>query len=261
MQPVWGHAQNPGLAWARYAKTEELRKEDRQRFLKRVADKVKWGDRYLRALQSYGEALAALGYETREYVARSPLAIGLGGPSQFEVALTFSKPYGMPVIPGSSIKGAIRREAARMLGVNLGDLANATYAPNITAKKLAEGLGSESLDPGVQAWLEVFGSPEAAAAFEVADAWLVPEARPFLMLDTITVHHPLYYRGTQGAPRDTDDPVPNSFICVRPGQKFLFAIRGDQGAELFKILDRVLTKKGIGAKTNAGYGRFKRSQS
>ncbi|MCX7926276.1 MAG: hypothetical protein N2554_10760, partial [Fimbriimonadales bacterium] len=47
--------------------------------------------------------------------AAAPIAIGLGNASPLEVGLTLHHTYGMPVIPGSALKGLCRRGARLLL--------------------------------------------------------------------------------------------------------------------------------------------------
>jgi CRISPR-associated protein Cmr6 len=160
---------------------------------------------------------------------QGPLAIGLGNESPLEVGMTFHHTYGTPVIPGSAIKGLLRRAA-------------------------------KSLDDESRAVL--FGQQDLAGAVRYFDAWYDPSSvggKPFHR-DVVTVHHPEYYR-TRGKvpPTDFDDPTPVPFLVVRPGAKFVFSVEGpseDWEDLAFSILSWALENLGVGAKTNAGYGRM-----
>ncbi len=152
----------------------------------------------------------------------SSLAIGIGRSSPLEVGINLHHTYGMPMIPGSAIKGVCR----------------------IAAK-------TQKIDIS-----------QVAGALVFWDAWYNPESmagKPFHR-DVITVHHPKYY-GSNGSdwPTDFDDPVPVNFLVVKPGAQFHFAVScasESWKAFAFDALTYSLTHLGLGAKTNAGYGRF-----
>jgi len=70
---------------------------------------------YLRELLSR-QATLAVGerFFTAEAVLLSPLAVGLGNPHPVENGFSFLSPYGIPYLPGSSIKGVLRRSAEEL---------------------------------------------------------------------------------------------------------------------------------------------------
>lgn len=114
-----------------------------------------------------------------------------------------------------------------------------------------------------------------------------------LQVDVLTPHYADYYGPSQAEPTDTQDPVPVTFLAVRPGVTFEFrlALRTDrlappaqadhvvnqgdaatprnpwagQGSDAIAALlreqvrmwlDCALAEWGVGAKTGAGYGYF-----
>lgn len=168
-----------------------------------------------------------------------PLAVGLGNESSIEVGVTTNRIYGMPVIPGSAVKGLCHRTAR---------------------------LG---LDMPADARRVLFGERERAASCTWHDAWFDPRSlngAPF-QVDTVTVHHPKYYQshGEDGWPTDFDDPTPVAFLSVKPGARFMFGLQVHAAADVVggwnelgrALLAWCLENCGIGGKTNAGYGRFK----
>lgn len=170
----------------------------------------------------------------------SSLAIGLGNESVTEVGLTLHHTYGMPVIPGSALKGLCRR------GANL--------LPD-----------ENKLSP--EAFAVLFGKngegEDSASHCVFWDAWYDPTSvagQPFLR-DTITVHHPDYYGKRDGAfPTDFDDPNPVPFLVIKPGAKFVFAVSSpDKEWAVYaqELLGWSIANLGVGGKTNAGYGYFK----
>jgi CRISPR-associated protein Cmr6 len=205
----------------------------------------------------------------------APLAVGLGDKNVYETGLCFSKTLGVPIIPGSSIKGAMRRAAAKMLGIEDKVLVPAkgsgrlTWDQGRTTEDYLKGVEDREIKDKLLQWCALFGSASEAGIFDVLQAIPYLDAKPrsgqqLLMVDVVTVHHPHYYQTSLGrdhpSPSDRDDPTPIQFLSVRPGVEFLFAIRCEDPAwmkPIVNILRYTLQRVGLGAKTNAGYGRFK----
>ncbi|NAW78415.1 type III-B CRISPR module RAMP protein Cmr6 [Vibrio sp. V33_P6A3T137] len=164
------------------------------------------------------------------------LLIGLTGNAALETGCSLSRNYGMPYIPGSSVKGVVRAWAS---GKTLSNVAKAT------------------LD-------DLFGTYDSEQPNRVAgsvtfhDAWWIPAegAKPFV-LDVVTTHHQEYYNGKKAEPSDKDSPIPNHLLAVQGS--FLFVLEGEPAAiELCQtLLEKALADNGIGAKTAAGYGYMK----
>ncbi len=167
----------------------------------------------------------------------SPIAVGLGNESVLEVGLTIHHTYGVPIIPGSALKGLCRRGAPRLK--QEGKL-------NEAELKVLFGYSEESGDA-------------SAGYITFWDAWYDPDSvdgKPFHR-DVITVHHQDYYNNGKDFPTDFDDPNPVPFLVVKPGARFLFAVQAPDeawGAFAQKLLEWCLQNLGVGAKTNAGYG-------
>jgi len=169
-----------------------------------------------------------------------PMAVGLGMSSPIEVGLTTLHTYGMPYIPGSAIKGVCRD----------------------VAEELAKLPREEAGHVSAEQFLDLIGDQKSAGLCVFYDAWYVPDSvggKPFHR-DVVTVHHPDYYRQKNDAwPTDFDDPNPVPFIVVKPGAKFLFAVKppAPEWADFVRnLLIHALTTHGVGGKTNAGYGWF-----
>lgn len=167
----------------------------------------------------------------------SPIAVGLGNESVLEVGLTVHHTYGVPIIPGSALKGLCRRGALRLK--QEGKLQEAEL-------KVLFGYSEQS--------------GEASAGYITFwDAWYDPDSvdgKPFHR-DVITVHHQEYYNNGKDFPTDFDDPNPVPFLVVKPGARFLFAVHAPDeawGAFTQRLLEWCLQNLGVGAKTNAGYG-------
>jgi len=217
---------------------------------------------YPGAFKSWQSAVDALpGVQIVKATTASPLAFGLGDKNVYETGLTLSHTYGVPMLPGSSVKGAMRRAAADLLGVR--DALAKQYSPEVALSDLLKKI-PESEQEKVKQWATLFGSTEGMAAVTVHDAWFNPVGAGLqpLMKDVVTVHHPNYYQKTgkdKQPPSDMDDPNPIEFWSVKPGVEFWFPIEGPDGwrEAAVEILKVVLKHYGLGAKTNAGYGLFK----
>ncbi len=161
----------------------------------------------------------------------SRLVVGSGINTAFEFGLSLHHLYGVPIIPGSAIKGLALR-----------------YANEI------------SLD---QKHCEVlFGNEKQRAYFDVMDAWICPqEQSSALAIDIVTPHHFEYQKGKQALPLDSDMPVPIQTLSAQG--KFHFAIRAHTNSDctewlkLYReLVQNALQEFGIGARTSAGYGYF-----
>lgn len=167
------------------------------------------------------------------------LILGAGSPHVLEAALTFSRPYGMPTIPGSSLKGiahALARE----------EVAAGRIDEEVCDVLFGRAPSSDGKDMGDGGYL-VFH-----------DAWWVPDsAHTPCAAEVVTVHHTDYYRSYGRTPAtDFDGPTPCPQLAARGS--FLFAIEGVQPwANLgLKCLRTALEQYGVGGKAAAGYGYF-----
>lgn len=177
----------------------------------------------------------------------SRVIMGLGNDTGLEVGMTFNRTYGMPIIPGSALKGLCRRYYLKQIrGEDDSHFKNAdgkiVSVPNATFHTL-------------------FGSTDAGGLITFFDAWYKPCSAlggP-LKQDVMTPHHPKSYYGDQGRtpPTDFDDPTPVPFLSV--SGSFLFAVKGPTEAWTrfaMDLLKLALSDFGVGAKTSSGYGRF-----
>lgn len=161
------------------------------------------------------------------------LFLGLGGAHVLETNLTLSRTYGVPLIPGSSLKGLGRAYAS------------ACRMDQVTYEVLFGKVG-EAPDQNDAGYL-IFH-----------DAWWIPDSAPTpFTREVVTVHHPQYY-STQGSEAATDFDSPNPNVQLAARGSFLFAVEGvEYWAKLgLDLLKTALQQQGIGGKTAAGYGYF-----
>lgn len=231
------NGQHAGLLLNRYLAQHDDTHEGAKGLYKQ-AQEMSISPVYRLAFQRWQQMLKQLP-NTRRFTATavSPIAVGLGNESVLEVGLTIHHTYGVPVIPGSALKGLCRRGALRLK--QEGKLTD-------EALRVLFGYSEQS-------------GQASAGYITFWDAWYDPdsvEAKPFHR-DVITVHHQDYYGGGSAFPTDFDDPNPVPFLVVKPGARFLFAVQAPDeawGAFAQKLLEWCLQNLGVGAKTNAGYG-------
>ena len=219
------------------------------------------GEALLRDLSSRRTAmLDSLRAQHLQATTAGPLTLHLARASGLENAGIHLHPvYGFVCLPGSGLKGMARAWAETIWLVSQDDRAAARdriraafgWTPATDAGKPRRP-GGEPAPAGSLAGAVVFH-----------DAW--PTTWPPLEPDIVNNHHAQYYEG-QGDPGDWEDPVPVYFLTVPAGATFDFAVSprtaaDDAGARLAELalewLRGALAHEGAGAKTNAGYGRFR----
>jgi CRISPR-associated protein Cmr6 len=213
-----------------------------------------------------GETLRALRATVWSRTTQGPLTLHLARASALENAGICLHPiYGFTYLPGTGLKGMARSYAETVWCPTQPDPVKAWgqieavfgWAPR-----------SDVIDGQPKPWkprgIPKHADAEAAACGMVVfhDAW--PETWPQLEVDIVNNHHAEYYQGDRPEPPgDWSSPVPVTFLGLRAGTVFRFALsprRPDVPAEVVSLaenwLDSALTRLGCGAKTAAGYGRF-----
>lgn len=157
------------------------------------------------------------------------LVVGRGEAGTVESGLTMSNTYGLPIIPGSALKGACAAQARRA------------------------GLAAADV-------LQYFGSAAAGrGSVRFYDA--LPVTRPHLVLDVLTPHVKPYYdqanagREITQPPAEYHNPVPVRFLAVErtPFRTLLIGPPADTEA-VMALLRAAADEWGLGGKTSAGYG-------
>ncbi len=165
--------------------------------------------------------------------------------------------YGFAYLPGSGIKGLTRAYAETIW-------APAQPDPEKAWRQIEGAFGwSRGSERHKGNWRPQTVEPQAGAStgrIVFHDAW--PLCWPKLIIDIANNHHPAYYDG-QDDPGDWEDPTPIYFLALGAGEQFDFALsdRKRENDRLLSLacdwLKSALTIEGAGAKTAAGYGRFK----
>jgi len=285
-----GTPDHVALAYDAWAPTEaadgKVRSEKRQgetesprnAWLKRL-ESIQIHADYAHGFSRWKASFSATGDRLADLTLASRLLIGHGNASATDVGLTVHHTWGVPLIPGSALKGLVAHYV------------DATYGPAEPNKKPWEQQGDERVRVDYQGvtwnrrriargpgavYRALFGSPDAhedaamrehgfaagAAAGVVTfhDALYVPDSIPGntpFVADVLTVHQKSYYDSSdQNLPNDYDSPNPVAFLTVRPRCHFLLALSGpSEWTELAaQLLADALENWGVGAKTAAGYG-------
>ncbi len=170
----------------------------------------------------------AFGGMTLEAETLGRFVSGLGGSHPFETGFAWHRTLGVPYLPGSGVKGAVRAWAEHWLG---------------------------ETDEAAR----LFGGPGEMGALAMLDA--LPTRVPTLETDVMTPHYGEYYEEGK-VPGDYLSPIPVAFLAVAAGSAFRFSLlprkKGDEGSlqRGAEFLKDTLETIGAGAKTSAGYGAF-----
>jgi CRISPR-associated protein Cmr6 len=265
-----------GLGYARRAPLPVLLAKDEQG----AAVRNRWLDslaqcqepaRYAHAYRRWRDSLRRPDTLCFTVRALGRVLVGYGNPAATGVGLTLHHTWGVPVLPGSALKGLTASYVQTVYGPG--------PRPEEPEREPFRGLTWEGSRPvrgpgGV--FRSLFGAPDVDGSEEAAisgtilfhDAlWVPTGAGPMLARDVLTVHQRRYYESAgEEWPGDFDDPNPVSFLTVAPGSSFLVALELAPGVEggraLLERAGRYLTEAlkewGLGGKTAAGYGHFTR---
>jgi CRISPR-associated protein Cmr6 len=243
-------------------------------------DYARFFDRWKASFREATDA-ESIGDHTFTLELGSRLLIGSGNSSGSEIGLTLHHTWGVPVIPGSALKGVLAHFVDATMGPPPPDAAPWQQLDGEREREAYQGVtwGSHGAVRGPGSiYRLVFGAPDtsgddemrgqgfdagaAAGLVTFHDALYMPGSvagdKP-LAVDVLTVHQKRYYDASGGHwPNDYDNPVPVSFLTVRPGAKFLVALSGPPSwtALVAHLVPEALASWGIGGKTSAGYGRL-----
>lgn len=201
---------------------------------------------------------------------KEPIALHLAraAVASENAALCFHPIYGFPYIPGTGLKGLARAYAETFWAPSQPDHAAAF-------ERLEDIFGwapgsREKTKNHRNAWVpsrEELPDRPASDSTSIGsvvfhDAYPVASVLP--QIDITNPHYAKYYKGEDLIPVEWDSPNPVSFLSIPPSAEFLFALQprsrqiSHEDVDLAKeFLITALFMLGIGAKTVAGFGRFK----
>jgi CRISPR-associated protein Cmr6 len=252
---------HPGLVFYRFMKIESS--DSKSKFLPSLKNMAKTAVPFYSILKTrlkdQHAALKSTGvWEVKHFEATltTRMAIGLGIPNQSENGITLDQTHGMPLIPGSTIKGITQ-----------------DYILSIDPDKkkyrcFSVMFGKDSSDDD---------NDERKGSVIFFDAILDSQAPPF-DIDIMNPHFGEYYSGSGSVPpADYLKPNPIFFLTIKEGTKFYFSVAAknvvirdtddfnyvlykqtanDLALSAAQIMQNALSELGVGAKTRTGYGRF-----
>ncbi len=224
---------------------------------------------------------------------QSRLMVNMAGGVMENAGLCLDR-FGLPYLPGSTVKGCARRMAIQeLLEAESEELKTEVlhqvalvfgWSDQEWSRSQREGryISDFAYAVGDEWWVNVsqrvrerlprsdqFGGlvgflPAYPVDAREAKLPMKPTALGAIELDVLTCHHPEYYADKRPSKVATDDepPIPVVFPAVAAGQVFEFALsplRACSDSLLGKATEWLmggLTVMGIGAKTAAGYGWF-----
>lgn len=215
-----------------------------------ASDNLELKSQYTRFLDTYQAAAKAL-FSTHEEIkltANWRIAIGLGNESVYENGFTFHPTYGIPYLPGTSLKGMTRHWAVA----------------NGKDKKLIEQIFGNENRPDIKT------EDIRQGRIIFFDAYPAELKESMLQPDIMNNHYPEYYEGKK-PPADWLSPRPIFFLTMKEVEfRFLLGVIPRGGAQeegdkklldtAKKWLENALFESGIGAKTAVGYGRMRRPE-
>ncbi len=188
----------------------------------------------------------------------------------FKIGFFFDHTTGLPVIPGSSVKGTLRtlfeadvneegknytgeKSTTIIKSILFNIIETETTIDDITKKNIITITDTLKVEILLEAKNKIFGWEESAGNdifFDASTGESISGEGAFIGEDYITPHYPDVLK----------NPKPLQFLKVLPNVKFKFEFKlSDEGFDkevkllLFK---HIFLTVGIGAKTNVGYGQF-----
>ncbi len=188
------------------------------------------------------------------------LQLGTGSPTVFETQVLLHPVHGMPYLPGSTLKGALRahldaRIEARSPALSAAGDADKEKENTTALAQMMCALFGEQLDDGT-------GN---AGALTLLDAWWIPGSGKPLVREVETPHHSAYYAGRADVASAFDSPIPVAQLATEG--RFLLAIAHARAGQAWadEALDWLLAALGdpamggLGSKAfSAGGGRLHR---
>ena len=242
---------NAGLVFDRFMRVwsrdgrEVLKKEPRSKAMQAFVEKYERTgtlEAMTSQLAAMHKRMETLGAKPVPMTSTARLAVGLGGEHPLENGMTFDRALGVPMIPGSSVKGMCHHYARVVKGMGDDEL---------------RGIFGSVGDPGR-------GDEEGQHVGDVVFFDALPLHWPKIEVDVLTNHYPDYYGSDNVVTAyDWEEPNPVEFLVVEAKTTFCFYVLSRSGSsEQLELVEDLLVKGlatlGIGGKTAVGYGVFRR---
>ncbi|RKZ00075.1 MAG: type III-B CRISPR module RAMP protein Cmr6 [Candidatus Hydrothermota bacterium] len=181
-----------------------------------------------------------------------PLIVGLGEPSPYETGITLDFLTGLPIIPGSALKGVTRRAAIMKLSGRTDILPYGNEFDEL----------AKAYDQHEQI-VEIFGTQDQKGKVIFMDAYPVEWPNGLFRVDIMNPHYGPYYSNPseENPPADWYNPVPVPYLTVNTDVIYRFVLASEkENRDLLNAavewLKFALENIGVGAKGNQGYGVF-----
>ncbi|MFI5456517.1 MAG: type III-B CRISPR module RAMP protein Cmr6 [Isosphaerales bacterium] len=196
-----------------------------------------------------------------DLVTSGRLIIGLGSENVLETGIRLHHTYGMPIIPGSALKGLAAHYCDQVWSVEDDRFKKPTPEEDQAYRGYLQGKGSK---PDENFHRLLFGTTDDSGCIVFHDSWLTSDSPKPLVLDVMTPHHPKWNDVKNPvAPTDFDSPTPVPFLSVTGTFRVAVSWRGPASdktrcwTELaLSLLQDALKDWGVGGKTTSGYGRL-----
>ncbi len=235
-------------------------------------------DQKLRWLLALEEQVGKERFRDVLLVNESRLLVHLGRASVLEnIGLCADRTTGLPWIPGTALKGVLSTWALWE-----GYFGRTGTLGEIQMPPAPGGRSGETL-PLTRAWVSsngpdrsdlasrIFGDDSPTGSVKAGDVIFVggfPDSCPKVGLDIVNPHYDEERDPRTGraiSVRDKRNLTPNLFLAIEPGTVWHFVVYTRPGVsshtdllrETERWLEEALTNLGIGAKTAAGFGRFR----
>lgn len=194
------------------------------------------------------------------------MIIGLGTPNVIETSITLHHIYGIPYIPGQSIKGAVRNYFLE----NYYDSEEQDFFNDFEVK----GYSFRTLYNFIFGD-DIGGDNSRKGGILFFDAFPCMDKGSLIESDVMTPHYSKYYSSPEKYnPSDDNEPTPIPFYVLKNSSfKFPIAINkklyneykkvDNKFAEynklkkfVYNLFIRTIEENGLGAKTSIGYGHF-----
>ena len=273
--------ENRSLRFSRY--TDPSLREDARRAFLDVAITQRLPETVCRdRLNAYDDFLDSVPGVIRIYAEnKARLLVNMSGGVMENAGCSLDRLAGLPLIPGSAIKGVARHTALDILKTEIQESRSDYLAKIALAFGWISADWSQDSRKSDFAWAACDALPEAKVRIErvlgtfpkdFAGAVAFFAAKPCrslrhdLELDIVTSHHMDYYGERIAVALDNEQPNPVVFPAIAAGHIFGFAIApsrrvlavGELMTDLLSCarqwLMRGIETYGLGAKTAAGYG-------
>ncbi|TXF11475.1 type III-B CRISPR module RAMP protein Cmr6 [Pelomicrobium methylotrophicum] len=191
-----------------------------------------------KALVQRQQAIAAAcpGIFSLNALATAPFTTGLGNEHPLENGFAFLWPYGLPYLPGSGVKGVVRRAAEELASGQWEEdrgwrgLDRPAYVLEVHSGKEKRRIELSVLDV-LFGREPPEGDPDAVRG--ALSFWdVIPRIEgDSLLVEVMTPHQSHYYQqkkegksGDSDTPHDSGQPTPIFFLTVPPGSQFTFYV-------------------------------------